>query len=136
MFSKIRNLCVKYRDIIVYLLLGVLTAIVTMSVYIPMVIATDSATLSNIVSWVAAAIFAYVTDKPLVFHSHNWSFKVVCPEFLKFTGSRIFSLLIETAIVYYFADYLLYNAIIVKALASLIVVVINYFASKLIVFRD
>jgi len=136
MFSKIRNLCIKYRDIIVYLLLGVLTAIVTMSVYIPMVLATDSATLSNVVSWVAAAIFAYVTDKPWVFHSYDWSFKVVGPEFLKFTGSRIFSLLIETAIVYYFADYLSFNAIIVKALASLIVVVINYFASKLIVFRD
>lgn len=137
MFSKIRALYVKHKDIIVYLLLGLLTAVVTFAVYIPLHnVFNLSATVSNFFSWVAAVLFAFVTDKPLVFHSYDWSRKVLFPEFLKFTGSRVLSLIIETAIVYYFADYLKFDGNIVKLCASGLIVALNYFASKLFVFHE
>ena len=94
-----------------------------------------SAAVSNVIAWVVAVAFAYLTNKPFVFRSHDWSAKTVIPELTKFVGSRIASGALETGIIFLTVDILLWNGNVMKLVTSVIVVVLNYIASKLLVFR-
>ena len=90
MIQKIRDLIVKYWDVVTYLVFGVLTTVVNYIIYIPLYnFAGLSATVSNAIAWVVAVAFAYLTNKPFVFRSHDWSLKTVIPELTKFVGCRI-----------------------------------------------
>ena len=133
---KIRSLIEKHYDILSYLFFGVLTTIVNYLVYLPCYnLAGLSAAFSNVIAWMAAVAFAYLTNKPFVFRSHDWSAKVVLPELTKFVGSRIASGALETGIIFLTVDFLSWNGNVMKLVTSVIVVVLNYIASKLLVFR-
>ena len=127
---------VKYSDLIIYLILGVLTTIVNFVVYFPLHnYLSMSASVSNIIAWVVAVLFAFLTNKPWAFKSNDWSAKVAIPEFVKFVGCRIGSGLLETLFLLVTVDFLLWNGNIMKIVVSIAVVIINYFASKFLVFR-
>lgn len=135
MISKLKAFLLRHQDIFIYLIFGVLTTIVNYIVYYPLYNwGGASAALSNCIAWVAAVVFAFVTNKPFVFRSIDWSAKTVLPEFFRFVGCRLASGLIETAILYLTVDLWQYNGNILKLLTSVFVVVLNYFSSKLIVF--
>ena len=134
--NKIRMLIRKYYDILAYLFFGVLTTAVNYIVYLPCYnLLHISAAASNVIAWVAAVAFAYLTNKPFVFKSHDWSAKTVVPELTKFVGSRVLSGALETAIIFVTVDLLCWNGNIMKLVTSVLVVVLNYVASKLLVFR-
>ena len=134
--NKIISLVKKYWDIVVYLIFGVLTTIVNYIVYLPLYnIAGLSATLSNCFAWIVAVTFAYLTNKPFVFKSHDWSPKTVVPELTKFVGCRIGSGLLETAIIFVAVDCLRFDGNIWKLVTSVLVVILNYVASKWLVFK-
>jgi len=80
--------------------------------------------------------FAYVTNKPFVFRSHDWSGKTVIPELTKFIGTRLGSGGLETLILLIFVDWLGMNGNVWKLITSVLVVVLNYIGSKLLVFRN
>ena len=94
-----------------------------------------SAALSNAIAWVGAVAFAYLTNKPFVFKSHDWSAKTVVPELTKFVGCRLGSGVMETAIIFVTVDLLSWDGNVMKLVTSVLVVIINYVASKLVVFR-
>ena len=126
----------KYYDVLAYLFFGVLTTVVNYGVYLPCYnLLHLSAAVSNVIAWVAAVAFAYLTNKPFVFKSYDWSAKTVIPELTKFVGSRIVSGALETAIIFVTVDWLCWNGNIMKLVTSVLVVVINYIASKLLVFK-
>ena len=134
--NKIRMLIRKYYDILAYLFFGVLTTAVNYIVYLPCYnLLHISAAASNVIAWVAAVAFAYLTNKPFVFKSHDWSAKTVVPELTKFVGSRVLSGALETAIIFVTVDLLCWNGNVMKLVTSVLVVVLNYIASKLLVFR-
>lgn len=134
--NKFRALYAKYADIISYLFFGGLTTVVNYLVYLPLYNWLNfSATVSNCIAWVVAVAFAYLTNKPFVFKSHDWSLKTVIPELTKFLGCRIGSGLAETAIILVTVDILSLNGNIMKVITSILVVILNYFGSKLFVFR-
>ena len=136
MMGKLRVLIRKYYDILVYLFFGVLTTVVNYIVYLPCYnLLHLSAAASNAIAWVAAVAFAYLTNKPFVFKSYDWSAKTVVPELTKFVGSRIASGALETVIIFVTVDLLLWNGNIMKLVTSVLVVVMNYVASKLLVFK-
>ena len=136
MISKIRALIVKYWDIISYLFFGVLTTVVNYIIYLPLYNGMGmSATVSNAIAWVVAVAFAYLTNKPFVFKSHDWSMKTVVPELTKFVGCRIGSGALETLILLLTVDILGWNGNVWKLLTSVLVVVLNYIGSKLLVFK-
>lgn len=129
------NLIKKYWDIISYLFFGVLTTVVNYLVYLPCYnLLGLSSALSNAIAWVVAVAFAYLTNKPFVFKSHDWSMAVVLPELAKFVACRIGSGLLETGILFVFVDYLGYDGNILKIITSVLVVILNYIGSKLLVF--
>ena len=136
MVDKIKALMHKHYDILVYLVFGVLTTVVNYLVYLPCFnLLRLSSAVSNVIAWAAAVAFAYVTNKPFVFHSHDWSAKTVVPELAKFVGTRLGSGGLETLILLIFVDLLHMNGNLWKLLTSVLVVVINYIGSKLLVFR-
>lgn len=136
MMGKLRVLIRKYYDILVYLFFGVLTTVVNYIVYLPCYnLLHLSAAASNAIAWVAAVAFAYLTNKPFVFKSYDWSAKTVVPELTKFVGSRIASGALETVIIFVTVDLLLWDGNIMKLVTSVLVVVMNYVASKLLVFK-
>lgn len=136
LFEKIRHLITKYFDILAYLVFGVLTTVVNYLVYLPCYNLLEmSAAVSNVIAWAVAVAFAYLTNKPFVFRSHDWSAKTVIPELTKFVGSRIASGALETGIIFLTVDLLAWNGNVMKLVTSVIVVVLNYIASKLLVFR-
>ena len=136
MIKKIRALVEKYWDILAYLFFGVLTTVVNYVVYLPCYnVLHLSAVASNGIAWVVAVAFAYLTNKPFVFKSHDWSSKTVSPELGKFVGCRIGSGLAETLILLLAVDILGWNGNIWKLLTNVLVVILNYIGSKLLVFR-
>lgn len=136
MIEKIRALIVKYWDIVSYLFFGVCTTIVNYLIYIPCYNFWGmSATVSNMIAWVVAVAFAYLTNKPFVFKSYDWSAKTVVPELTKFIGCRIGSGAAETLILFLAVDLLGWNGNIWKLVTQIMVVILNYIGSKLLVFR-
>ena len=136
MFQKVLAFIHKHKDILVYLVFGVITTVVNYLVYLPWYnLLNFSAAVSNVLAWAVAVAFAYVSNKPFVFHSHDWSAQTVVPELGKFVGSRIASGGLETLFIFLTVDCLHWNGNIMKLLTSILVVILNYVASKLLVFR-
>lgn len=132
----------KYKELILYLIFGVSTTVANWIIYtIAISLFNMNMTVSNTVAWAGAVIFAFITNKWIVFESKNISFCALFREVVTFFSSRIFSGLIEI-----FTPALLYSlglkqslwgieGFLAKAIVSVIVVILNYILSKLIVFR-
>ena len=132
----LKTLLKKYRELIVYLVFGVLTTVVNYIVYLPCYnLMGINASVSNMIAWVAAVAFAFLTNKPFVFQSYDWSAGVVIPELTKFMGTRIGSGALETLILFLSVDLSGMNGNVWKLLTSVLVVILNYIGSKLLVFR-
>ena len=136
MLGKIKALISKYWEVLVYLFFGGLTTLVNFAVYWPLFHWLQmSAAVSNVIAWAAAVLFAFVTNKPFVFKSRDWSPKVLVPEFAKFVGCRLASGGFETLFLWVTVDLLHWHGLLMKIIASIVVVILNYIASKLLVFR-
>lgn len=136
MLQKIQELVKKYWDVLAYLVFGVLTTVVNYAVYLPVYnLLGLSASVSNVIAWVVAVAFAFLTNKPFVFKSHDWSSKTVIPELTKFVSCRVASGAMETLILLVTVDLLHWNGNLWKLFTQVLVVVLNYFGSKLLVFR-
>lgn len=134
--KKIRDLIAKYYDIISYLFFGALTTVVNYIIYLPCYNWVHlSAAVSNVIAWVGAVAFSYLTNKPFVFKSHDWSAKTVIPELTKFIGCRVGSGALETGIIFVTVDLLSWNGNVMKLVTSVLVVILNYIGSKLLVFK-
>lgn len=135
--NRIYSFIKKHIDVVSYLLFGGLTTIVSFSIYFSLYRFTPlNAAWSNVIAWIGAVLFAFLTNKPFVFHSSNWSLAVVLPELGKFIGSRLISGLLETGLLALTVDFLQLPNLIMKLVVSVIVVILNYVFSKLIVFRN
>lgn len=138
MIDKINELIIKYREIIVYIIVGGLTTLVNWGAFYLLSLVLDSAVpwklaLNNTISWVAAVLFAYPLNRKWVFQSKN---PEVFKEFCGFTASRISTWIIEIVIMYVCVDLLKWNQYLSKYLiASVVVIILNYVFSKMLVFR-
>ena len=136
MIEKAKTLFHKYYDILAYLVFGVLTTVVNYLVYLPCYnLLGMKAVVSNVIAWAVAVAFAYLTNKPFVFRSHDWSAQTVIPELTKFVGCRVASGAMESVIIFLTVDLFGWNGNVWKLLTSVLVVILNYIGSKLLVFR-
>lgn len=137
MKQKVIKLIKRYEEILKYLIIGILTTVIN---YIVFVILVNSAKIemhtSNIIAWIVSVIFAYFTNKLFVFESKSFKLKVLTKEILTFGIARIMSLLLEEAILYIFVNLLSMNKLIIKLIANIIVIILNYILSKFIIFKN
>lgn len=126
------------REIISYLIIGVLTTIVSLISYYLLTITILSPnnplelTIANIVSWIISVLFAYITNRKYVFQSKD---KNILKEASKFTLSRVTTLLIDILLMFIFVSILHFNDKIIKLLVQIIIIILNYIFSKLLVFK-
>ena len=137
MMKRLKLLIKEHYDVLAYLFFGGLTTVVNYLVYLPCYNGLGlSASVSNVIAWVVAVAFAFLTNKPFVFKSHDWSAKVLLPELTKFVGCRVASGVLETAVIFVTVDCLNWNGNWMKLITSILVVILNYFGSKLLVFKE
>ena len=136
MLLYIKELLQRNKSIIVYLVFGVLTTVVNFLVYFPLYnVAGLSATVSSMIAWCVEVSIAFLTNKPFVYHSTDWSPETVLPEALKFIGGRIGSGLAEVLILYITVELAFWNGNLMKLITSVLVVVLNYVFGKFIAFK-
>lgn len=135
--KQIKALFNKYYDVIAYLIFGVLTTVVYYLVYSPLFYWVKiSPTVSTVIAWVVSVTFAFFTNKPFVFRSHDWSRKTVLPEVRNFVACRIGSGLLDMGLTFVMVELLQWTNILIKLAISVLVVILNYVGSKLLVFKN
>ena len=92
--------------------------------------------VANTIAWAAAVTFAYVTNRKWVFESARSGFLPILTEFASFAGGRVLTLLLQEAMFVIFFHWLGISEFIVKAIAAILVIIANYFISKLLVFKN
>ena len=138
MIKKIKELYIKYKEIINYLIVGGLTTFVALGVYYASVLTFLNPNngielqIANILSWIAGVIFAYFTNRKYVFESKNPN---KLQEAAKFTASRLVTLFLDMATMFIGVTLLKFNDKIIKLIAQVLVIVGNYIFSKLFVFK-
>ena len=139
MIKKLKELWVKYEEIIAYLIVGVLTTIVSWAakflanflLYDNTMYPTSSQNLVlSIINWVAGVIFAYFTNRKFVFKSHE----PMLQEIPKFVLSRVFTLVLD-AVVMQVLVMVGVNLIVATLISAVLVIVGNYIFSKIFVFK-
>ena len=146
MSEKLKSLLQKYREQIMYLIFGAGTTIVSWVVfeYAHRWLGVRLVWLSNLLSFIAAVVFAYITNKLFVFRSKRWDPRFLWKEISSFLAARIVSFFFEElgmilcVQVLHADEYSLLGvdgAMISKIVLSVIVVILNYFFSKFFIFK-
>lgn len=133
----IRNLYQKYRDVIPYLFFGICTTLVNIIVYWVMAYPLNCSTMfSTVVAWIMSVLFAYVTNRKWVFHSNVNGLKDIFKEIVSFFSCRLATGVVDFGLMWIFVDFLHYNDVAIKVIANVLVIILNYVASKLLIFRN
>lgn len=142
MIKKIKELYIKYKEIINYLIFGILTTLVNLITKYILLFTILNPTngfqlqIAIIISWIAGVLFAYFTNRKFVFESKNQN---KLKEFISFVVARIATLLLEMFIMWFFVTLLKLNSdlyvVIFTLVAQVAVVIGNYIFSKLFVFK-
>ena len=147
----IKTLFIKYKELITYVIFGVLTTLVNFFAFwiFTKIFGEDLYLVNNAIAWVVGVVFAYVTNKLFVFESKSWDLKLIAKEITGFLGARIFSFLVEESGMFLFVSVLglgessltllgftITGQFIVKILLAVIVVVMNYVFSKFFIFKS
>ena len=141
MIKKTKNLYNKHDEIINYLVVGVLTTVVSLvSFYIVrLFIFTHNTQLhiqiANIISWILSVLFAFITNKKYVFKSSKKG-KDKLKEMIKFYLSRLTTLVIDMLTMWILTSIIHINDKIAKLIVQVILVILNYIFSKLFVFKN
>lgn len=133
----------KYKEIITYVIFGGLTTLVNWIIYIGSTLVFGlGMTMSNAAAWIGAVVFAFVTNKLIVFQSKDLSIKNVFREIVLFFASRIVSggieIFLPTLLVRVGLTQTLFNikGLGAKLIVSVVVIVLNYIMSKVLVFKN
>ena len=130
------NLLKKHKGLIFYLIFGIGTTAINLAVYY---ICYNLSGLNNmsgtVIAWVMAVLFAFVTNKLFVFESRSMECNILVYEMMTFFSLRLATGLIDVVIMYISVDVINMNAMMMKFLSNILVIILNYLASKLLIFR-
>ena len=138
MIEKIQNLCIKYREILIYLVVGVLTTIfswiacfICEHFFLDPAVTWPNAVI-NTIGWAAGVCFAYPLNRRLVFRSSN---PKILKEFVGFAASRLSTWILDIIIMEVTVNVWNLNYWIAKIfISSVLVTILNYVFSKLFIF--
>ena len=131
-----RKLFERYKSILLYVFFGGLTTLVNIVAYYLLSRTGMSTVLATSIAWVLSVAFAYVTNRRWVFESKAVTLREVAKEACSFAVCRLLSGLMDVAIMYVCVDLLHWNDMIIKIISNVLVIIANYVASKLLVFRN
>jgi len=135
MIKKIKDLYLRYREVVNYLIFGGLTTLVNFVVYFIAKWIGIEEWISNALAWIIAVIFAYITNKLFVFESKTTEKKEILKEISSFFACRAFSGILDIGLFWLLVEKLGFNDVIIKIILQIIVILLNYTFSKLWVFK-
>lgn len=126
----------KYKDAIPYMLFGVLTTgINILSYWILAHLFNWRVMESTVVAWAIAVMFAYLTNRKWVFESDKTEKREILKEMFSFVLCRIMTGVIDWICMYFFVDVMNFNDVFIKFVSNVVVIVLNYLASKCFIFK-
>ena len=136
LYSLLKSIFSANRQIILYLFFGVCTtAINTICYWLLYDVLTLSNIVSTIIAWLAAVVFAFVTNKRFVFESKRTNTTERINEVISYFGCRLLTGILDVAIMAITVDMLQWNGLLWKLFSNIIVTIINYVASKYLIFK-
>lgn len=120
------------RELFLYVVFGALTTIVNLIAYFALEYVGVNYIISNILAWFISVLFAYITNRIWVFESRSPN---IAKEMVLFFGGRLFSGVLDTALLYVFIDILTLGNTFSKITVEIIIAILNYVFSKVIVFK-
>ncbi len=125
----------KYKQALLYLFFGGVSVLINMSLFIGINTLTPiSELINNIICWFVCVLFQFFTNRTWVFETEQSS-KSFVRQMLDFFAGRLFTLLVEELIILIFITVLGFDALLIKIIAQVIIIVLNYLLSKLWVFK-
>lgn len=123
----------RYREQLLYLVFGGLTTVVSLGSFwlVNRVLAVNEH-VANILSWLLAVLFAFLTNRRFVFEAQDGSF---VRQMLGFYGGRLLTLGMEELLILVFITWLQFDSMVVKIASQVLIILANYFVSKWFVFR-
>ena len=126
-----KELLMKYKEIIMYLVFGVLTTVVNIVVYfLSAELLHINYLISNALAWFLSVLFAYITNRKYFSSSQN-----ILKQAVSFFSSRLATGILDMVLMWLFVYFNVVNDVIAKVIVNVIVVVLNYVLSKLVVFK-
>lgn len=135
-WKLIAGLYERFRELFWYGVFGVLTTIINMAAFW---LFSDMLSVhymvANVIAWVIAVAFAYVTNKLWVFESKSWARSVWIPECIGFVSARLATGLLDMGLMYLMISIIGVPKMWAKLVSNVVVIIGNYVLSKLVVFR-
>lgn len=125
----------KYKEGLLYLFFGGCTTLINIISFIIFRQFKLGVDVSNIIAWLIAVIFAFITNKLFVFDSRNTDRKTVVKETISFLIARVISLGIDTGLLHLMIDFMKIHEVIAKVISNIVVIIVNYIFSKLFIFK-
>ncbi len=127
----------KYKEILLYLFFGGLAFFISIGSYaVANVKFGINELLANLISWVIAVLFAFMTNRIWVFAAPTETVGAFFKQMMSFFTGRIATLIVEEIILAVFITMLGFNSMLIKVIAQIVVIVLNYVISKLFVFKE
>lgn len=126
----------KHKELLLYVFFGGCTTVVSIGSFVLFdTVLGVHELVANVLSWILAVGFAYLTNRKWVFCSQATG-KALLREFLSFYGGRLLTLGLEEGLLLVFVTWLGISSTVIKLAAQVLVLIGNYVISKLLVFRN
>lgn len=133
----IKKLWEKYKELFFYGVFGVGATFINIVSYriLADVFGKKYFLLANIIAWILAFIFAFITNKLFVFESKSWEATTAIKEFVGFLSARLATGILDTVLMWLFVSVIRLDDTLSKIIINVLVIIINYIASKFFIFK-
>ncbi|RRJ25427.1 GtrA family protein [Lachnoanaerobaculum gingivalis] len=133
----IKNLWLKYKELFFYGVFGVGATAINIVSYriLANTFGKKYFLIANIIAWILAFIFAFITNKLFVFESKSWEAQIAMKEFVGFLSARLATGILDTVLMWLFVSVISLDDTLSKIIINILVIIINYIASKFFIFK-
>ena len=133
----IKNLWLRYKELFFYAVFGVGATVINIVSYrvLANTFGKKYFLIANIIAWILAFIFAFITNKLFVFESKSWEAQIAMKEFVGFLSARLATGILDTVLMWFFVSVISLDDTLSKVIINILVIIINYIASKFFIFK-
>ena len=133
----IKNLWLRYKELFFYAVFGVGATVINIVSYrvLANTFGKKYFLIANIIAWILAFIFAFITNKLFVFESRSWETQIAMKEFVGFLSARLATGILDTVLMWFFVSVISLDDTLSKIIINILVIIINYVASKFFIFK-
>lgn len=133
----IKKLWFKYKELFFYGVFGVGATVINIVSYrvLANIFGKKYFLIANIIAWILAFIFAFITNKFFVFESKSWEAQIAMKEFVGFLSARLATGILDTVLMWFFVSVISLDDTLSKIIINILVIIINYIASKFFIFK-